>query len=99
MAKRGRPKKIKIESIEKSLEKPYEVILTIAGKDHTIKTDNVAESLVEFNPLKLGGKGILTVKKDGKQFQKVFYPYTLKRLFANKTVQAIFQKQMERMFK
>ena len=73
----------------------YEVILNVGGRDHSLRTDNVAESLVTFQPLKLGGKGILTVKKGEKKFQKVFYPFGIRKLMFNKTYRLIFQKQVD----
>ena len=84
---------------KKEVPKTYSVTLNIAGKDHTFKADNVADALINFQPLKLGGKAILTIKKDGKEFSRPIYPYNLKRLYVNKTFRAIFQKQMELMLK
>lgn len=96
MAKRGRPKKIK--SIEPQSDTKFELTLRIGDQDHKLATDNIPEAILEYSPLKIAGKCVMTVKKDGKQFSKIVSPFWLRKLFVNKTARLIFQKQMTQMF-
>lgn len=94
---RGKPKKS--ESIKPQPEKAnFELILRIGDQDHKLTTDNIPEAILEYSPLKIAGKCVMTVKKDGKQFQRIVSPFWLRKLFVNKTARLIFQKQMTQMF-
>lgn len=73
----------------------YDVVLSIAGIEHKLKTDDIAEGLINFEPLKLGGKAIISITSDRGVFSTFLYPRQLRKLFSNNLSRQLFRKRVD----
>ena len=92
MAKpKGRPKKVKVDQFSLSLQ--------IGDKVFKGGGATMFDALSSIKkPDKIMGKGVMTITKGEQKKELLYYPIRLKRLFYNKTFQAIQAKQLSVLF-
>lgn len=73
----------------------YSIVLDIGGTKYETSGETISEAIAKLSPAKLGGKSIVTVTREDKNYSFPIVPFQLRRLLVNKMYQAIFQKRIE----
>ena len=81
-------------------QKPYAATLTLGDKTYKGDGPTAFDALASLpKPQKIVGKGVFTLSHGDKKVQQTFWPVRLKRLFWNKTYQAVQAKMLAAVMK
>ena len=85
------PRKKKEEEVEPVIR----ATMDIGGESLSVGGSSIEECLSLIKPKHIKGKAIFRVEKGEKTFQRIFFPFQVKRLLVNKIYRQIVDKQMK----
>lgn len=70
----------------------YTVTLSVSNEVFTIDTDNIALAISDFVPSKVNGKTIVEIQKGDRRYVKIYNTFQARRLFSNKLVSILLER-------
>lgn len=84
--------KIEDNGLVDTITGTYVVTISVSDEFFTTQTDNIAEAVLSFVPSKLNSKTVVEIEKGDKRFVKIFNVFQARRLFCNKLVAELLER-------
>jgi hypothetical protein len=77
----------------------YSIVILANDTEYRANGETILSALDQIKPVIIKTKSIVTITKGNQKLQKMFFPFSMRRLLTSKIKKQIFEKQLSPYFK